>query len=247
MTIDAERSARRFLALNIRHGGGRRVTAIVNAITPANPDVIVLTEFRQNDSGAAIRAQLSDRGWLHQASSEPPLKTNGVLIAARAPLTASAAVLDVPEGRCRWLECRVGSISLIGVYLPLNARKLPYWAWLIERARERVGTHCMILGDFNTGKHFLDEAAATFCGAEYPDQLEQLGFVDAWRKLHPDGREYTWYSNRGNGFRLDYAWLSPSLQPALRAAAHLHNTRTDGVTDHAGLMISLDMEAGNLE
>jgi len=231
----------RLLTLNIRHGGGTRSAAIVDAIIESDPDVIVLTEFRENASGATIRAELAERGWLHQASSKPPVRTNGVVIAARVPLAASTEVVDVPGGRCRWLECKLGCVSLIGVYLPLSARKLPYWAWLMDRAHERVGSHCMILGDFNTGKHFIDEGGATFYGSEYMDQLEQLGFTDAWRTLHPNGREFTWYSNRGNGFRLDYAWLSPSLRPALHSATHLHHTRSNAVSDHAGLLIEMDM------
>lgn len=48
-----------------------------------------------------------------------------------------------------------------------------------------------------------------------------MGWVDAWRRLHPHRREYTWQSpRRWFSMRLDYLFLSPSLAPRLMG----HNT-----------------------
>jgi len=73
------------------------------------------------------------------------------------------------------------------------------------------------------------------------DGLLAAGWTDAWRSLHPDVREFTWYNRRsGNGFRIDHALLSPLMAPRLRTAAYLHTTRTSGATDHSGLLVELN-------
>jgi exodeoxyribonuclease III len=43
------------------------------------------------------------------------------------------------------------------------------------------------------------------------DAIEQIGFRDLWRHRYPDRREYSWFSTRNNGFRIDHAFLSQEL------------------------------------
>ena len=57
--------------------------------------------------------------------------------------------------------------------------------------------------------------------------------------LHPDGRQYTWVSHRGDGFRVDHALLSPSLAPTLRAAVISEAERVPRISDHAALVVDL--------
>jgi exonuclease III len=68
----------------------------------------------------------------------------------------------------------------------------------------------------------------------------------AIRHLHGDSREYTWYSHRNNGFRLDYAFCSPHLAAAVAYVQHAwgydHSQpeRRDALSDHAALIIDLE-------
>ena len=73
-----------------------------------------------------------------------------------------------------------------------------------------------------------------------------MGWVDAWRSTHPDDREFTWLSAppHRNGFRLDHAFISPSLTPGLLGARYDHTTREGGATDHSALVIDLRIDAG---
>jgi hypothetical protein len=41
------------------------------------------------------------------------------------------------------------------------------------------------------------------------DRIAEIGFCDLWRRRNPEVREYSWFSTRGNGFRIDHAFLSP--------------------------------------
>lgn len=233
----------RVVTLNVRHGGGRRTTAICDALQAHSADVVVLTEFRENSSGQLIKRALGQCGYEHVASSDPPPKTNGVLLASRIAFEHKAARPDVPLGCWRWLECRFEGLTIVGLYFPLGTPKLPFWDYVLAEASSRSEGPMLLVGDFNTGKHHIDEAGATFIGPGNLAKLEALGFVDAWRHLHPSGREYTWFSHAGNGFRLDYAFLSGSLAPRLRAAAHSEAERSSGATDHSALIVDFDMGA----
>lgn len=233
----------RVVTLNVRHGGGRRVAAICDALQAHAADVVVLTEFRENSSGLLIKQALRQGGYQHFASSAPLARTNGVFMASRVAFEQEAACPNVPRGSWRWLECRFDRFTIVGLYFPIGVPKLPFWDYLLAEVSRRAGDAILLVGDFNTGKHYIDEAGATFVGADNPGKLEALGFVDAWRHLNPSGREYTWFSPAGNGFRLDYAFLSQSLASRLRAAAHSEAERSSGATDHSALIIDIDLGA----
>ena len=62
------------------------------------------------------------------------------------------------------------------------------------------------------------------------------GWVDTYRALHPDGQDYTWWSNRGAarannvGWRIDYQLATASLRERLRSCAIAATPR---FSDHA--------------
>ena len=68
-----------------------------------------------------------------------------------------------------------------------------------------------------------------------------MGWVDAWRDRNPEGREFTWFSPRPdqNGFRLDHAFLSPTLASRLRDVRYDHSTRESHASDHSALVVDL--------
>ena len=68
------------------------------------------------------------------------------------------------------------------------------------------------------------------------------GWVDAYRRLHPDAGDasYTWWSNRGAawaknvGWRIDYQIVTPSLRERVQRAAVY---KKDRFSDHAPLTV----------
>ena len=139
------------------------------------------------------------------------------------------------------LETRVAGITVIGVYLPLGGAKTPYWEAVVAAAADRAKGPCLILGDFNTGRHLLDEAGATLVSAPFMDRMEEAGFVDLWRSRNPDKREFTWFSNAGNGFRLDHAFASRGLAGRVEDVFYSHAERLDGISDHSALIVDIGM------
>ena len=66
--------------------------------------------------------------------------------------------------------------------------------------------------------------------------IDGRGWVDSYRTLHPEGEDYTWWSNRGRarendvGWRLDYQICTPSLRERLKACSIYRDER---FSDHA--------------
>jgi len=231
----------RILTLNILHGGGPRVERLLMEIEREDPDTLVLTEFRHGPTGARIMDGLRRLGLPHQVGSPTAPGVNGILVASRSPLALEVAAADPGWDRKRHLVVRLETLTLVAVYLQSGKDKLVPWEALLETASRLREQRTVLAGDFNTGKHRIDELGATFIGAACIDRLEALGFVDAWRSRHPHGREFTWYSSKGNGFRLDAVFVSPPLADAIAEAGHLHHFRQDKHTDHAALLVSVDL------
>jgi len=95
----------------------------------------------------------------------------------------------------------------------------------------------IIIGDFNTGAHKLDESGSTFYCAEQFDQLSSAGLIDSWRTRNPLLREFSWYSNAGNGFRIDHAFSSSIADGGIQRIYYNHEPRDSGITDHSALVV----------
>lgn len=218
--------------------------AIALALLEHAADVIVLTEFRRT-TGGQIAGVLYDHGWEHQLWTDPPARTNGILVASRWPLEPRPTMIGIGEAlERRWLETAVPDLglSLGGVHIPCGGRasgRTDFFRELVDIARDRAAEPFVLIGDFNVGRHHLDEEGKSFSCTRYLRELEAAGYVDAWRTLHPEAREYTWYSHEGKGFRIDHALLSPPLAPRLAGAAYSHAEREAGLSDHSLLLLGL--------
>lgn len=227
----------RLFCWNIRHGGGARIERIRAAIRSHRADIVVLTEFRDNPPGEWLRGALGDDGLRHQATSNPPHRKNGVLIAARDSFQLCEEPEDVPEDSHRWVTVRFESFGVSGTYFPSLHEKLPHLDYMLRRAVRLTEDRHLFVGDFNTGRNHIDEAGTVFHYGHYFDRMADAGWHEAWRHLHPRGRQYSWYSHRGNGFRIDHAFLSPRLLPDLHSARYSHRYRKDGTSDHSALIV----------
>lgn len=161
----------------------------------------------------------------------------------------------------RYLEARFGNLSIVSLYLPSGssgperqAFKYQVMAWIapILRAWLHSGRDYVLCGDWNIVRSRLDirnwssNQKNSGCLPEERAWLNALiendGWVDSYRSLHPDGEEYTWWSQRGQarsnnvGWRIDYQLLTPSLRSRLRACAIAAEPR---FSDHAPYSIEL--------
>jgi len=229
----------RLLAWNIRQGGGTRLAGIVAALLRHDADVLILSEYRGGDSADRLRAALKVAGYRHVSELMPPPGRTGVLIAARRGFaTHGALCVDVPEPY-RLVDVDCGAVRITGVYMPNMLKKVPYWQALVASFAARVADDTLAIGDFNTCRAFVDEPGAIDATAHFMDSVEAIGFRDLWRQRYPEGREYSWYSHRGNGFRIDHAFLSPALARRAGVVCYSHDERLAGLSDHSALILEL--------
>ena len=117
---------------------------------------------------------------------------------------------------------------------------------------KKSGREVVICGDFNIAHREIDlknwksnQKNSGFLPAEraWLTQLfDEVGFVDVYRKLHPEttGDCYTWWSQRGAayeknvGWRLDYQIATPGIAAKAKRASVFKEQR---FSDHAPLMV----------
>jgi exodeoxyribonuclease-3 len=201
------------------------------------------------------------KAWFRDATTKKGY--SGVAIYARREPDALLTSLDwAPfDDEGRYLEARFGNLSVVSMYIPSGssgelrqAFKFEVMAWLapiLERWRAS-GRDYVLCGDWNIVRSELDirnwksNQKNSGCLPAERDWLNglcagptadgRLGWVDTYRALHPQGQDYTWWSNRGAaraknvGWRIDYQLATPSLRDKLRACAIAPTPR---FSDHA--------------
>jgi len=142
------------------------------------------------------------------------------------------------EGRMLYLE--YPDFTLINLYVPHGGRqkenlayKLEVYKKFLNYLRKVKNKNVILSGDFNVAHQEIDLARPKqnqnnimFTPEERKqiDALIKLGFVDTFRKFHPDGGHYTWWPYMANarqrnlGWRIDYIFVSKALAPKLKNA-----------------------------
>jgi exonuclease III len=236
----------RVAAWNIQQGAPKRGGGVIRALLAHEPDLVVLTEFHPTRSGVIVEG-LSKAGFRHLAVSEAGYGYQ-VLLASRLCLSDGMAIdpSSFPVGGYVQATIKEHDIVVAGVYVPVISavpleEKRRFWAMLHERAEHNRKHPYLVIGDWNTGDFPLDKESALrpfSCTREYR-QMTELGFEEAWRTLNPKRREFTWWSNRGTGFRIDHAFVSPALRARLVDARYSHRERETKVSDHSVMIVDL--------
>jgi exodeoxyribonuclease-3 len=156
----------------------------------------------------------------------------------------------------RYIEARFGNLSVVSMYVPSGSSgelrqgfKFEVMDWIKPILDQWLasGRDYVLCGDWNIVRSALDirnwksNQKNSGCLPRERDWLNGLcedagGWVDAYRALHPEGQDYTWWSNRGAaraknvGWRIDYQLVTPSLRDRLVACAI---TPAPRFSDHA--------------
>ena len=182
----------------------------------------------------------------------------GVAVFARTPVLRVTYGLhhSLTPGDGRLITCEYPDFYLVTVYFPQPganfANLTEKLAWEMEFKAliadlQRVKP-VICIGDFNIIMNELDcpekhrkKLGKYFDKKEIDSFNETIGSLrlcDSYRYLHPDTPGLTYFSLRSplsSGWRLDYCFLSQSLQPRLLTASVLS---TSG-SDHFPLLISI--------
>ena len=169
-------------------------------------------------------------------------------------------VADI-DNEGRYLECQFGNLSVISLYLPSGSSGEERQAFkftvmtrfmLHLQALIASGREVIICGDWNIAHKEVDlknwkgnRKNSGFLPEErawLTTLFDQVGWVDVYRKLHPNTTDecYTWWSNRGQawaknvGWRIDYQIATPAIAAKAVSASIYKDER---FSDHAPLIV----------
>lgn len=230
----------KIITWNLQHGGGSRIDRIVDVLKQhQNATTFVLTEFKNNTFGTFIQKALSDIGFINQYTTKGGEKENSVLIASTEYFKYKLFP-ELNNHSQRVIKVYNNNFSVYGCYFPQANEKKHVFDFLLKEIENNPNEKIIITGDINTGKHYLDEHGATFFHTDYLVKIENNNFFDAWRYFHKDKREFSWYSNAGNGFRLDHFFIHHDLQHLLKGCNYIHTYREDKISDHSMMQLEID-------
>jgi exodeoxyribonuclease-3 len=166
---------------------------------------------------------------------------------------------DDVDSEGRFIQADYGEFTISSLYAPSGisgparqAFKMNFLERLLAVLAQlhRSGREHIVCGDFNIAHKDMD----TYSPARnrnvtgfLPEErawmdtlLEQVGWIDAFRVVNPEPKQYTWWSNwpgaweRNLGWRIDYQLVTPGLAERVRRASIYKESR---FSDHAPLTV----------
>jgi exodeoxyribonuclease-3 len=252
----------RIISLNLNGIRSASNKGLYTWLKTQNADIVCMQEIKAQaaDMTGEMLNPEGYYGYFHYAEKKG---YSGVGIYSKVKADAVIEGLRMPDidSEGRYLECQFGNLSVVSLYMPSGSsgelrqsfkfsmmeRFLPHLRDLVASGRE-----VLICGDWNIAHQEIDlknwrgnRKNSGFLPEEraWLTQLfEQIGWVDVYRKLHPETTDdcYTWWSNRGQawaknvGWRIDYQIATPGF--AVKATtANIY--KTERFSDHAPLVI----------
>jgi exodeoxyribonuclease III len=172
---------------------------------------------------------------------------------------------DDMDAEGRFVEADFHNVSVASLYVPSGitgparqAFKMNFLERLLAVLAQlrHSGRNHILCGDFNIAHKTIDTyspARNSHVSGFLPDErawmdalIERLGWVDAFRVVNREPKQYTWWSNwppawaRNLGWRIDYQLVTPGLAGCVRNAFIHKETR---FSDHAPLVVDYALDA----
>lgn len=258
----------RIISINLNGIRSAATKGFYDWLNQQDADVVCMQELKaqaDNMSQQMLQPQ-GFHGYFHYAEKKG---YSGVGIYSKQPADAIIEGLghaDI-DAEGRYLEAQFGNLSVISLYLPsgssgeerqnikfsVMARFFPHLAALKASGRDVI-----ICGDWNIAHQPADlknwrgnQKNSGFLPEErewFGQILDELGWVDVYRHLHPDTTDecYTWWSNRGQawaknvGWRIDYQIATPQIAADANSCSIYKQQR---FSDHAPLIVDYNLRS----
>ena len=241
-----------------------RMDLLLEWLQGNEPDVVCLQETKVRDDEFPVDV-FDELGY--NVAFKGQKTYNGVCILSRPSLDEVVKDFDAIEGDDRrLLQASIGDVTVINGYFPHGRMpgspsfydKLDF----IESLREYMddaflpGDAVVLLGDFNVAPDAVDvydpellEGSIGFHPQERDmlGLLQEWGFVDAFRMVHPDVEAFSWWDYRGGfkndrGMRVDHIWVSEALAGHVEDCVIHREMRTaEKPSDHVPVVATLEV------
>jgi exodeoxyribonuclease-3 len=247
-----------------------RCTQLLDYIKLAySPDILCLQELKCETHNFPY-LELEGTGYNHAIHGQKTY--NGVGILSKYPIDEINTTLpgtEIDHAQARYMEAVISlpheAIRVVNVYIPngqaIDSDKFIYKKIFYDRLYHHIkhlltfNEKLLVVGDFNVAPSPIDvydplKSEGNICF--HPEErakfraLLGLGLIDAYRWVHPDTQEFSWWDYReasfqkNNGLRIDHLLLSPQAADAVIAAGiDKHMRNNDKPSDHAPVWCDL--------
>ncbi|MEZ5308297.1 MAG: exodeoxyribonuclease III [Pyrinomonadaceae bacterium] len=212
-----------------------RLEHLLNWLESSKTDVVCIQETKSVDENFPLE-DIKNAGY--EAVFMGQKSYNGVAIVSRLPIENPVYNFpdDDEEAPKRLIAADINGVHIVNTYIPngteLWTDKFDFKLDWLQRLRRYFDDRftedkrVLLCGDFNVAPDELDvwsvkqwEGKLHFSKPERAaiHHVKQWGFVDVYRKHHPDEQEFSWWNYRqgafpkNQGLRIDHIWTSPSL------------------------------------
>ena len=243
-----------------------RLEFILHWLRERRPDVVGLQEIKVTEDHFPFDA-FEAEGYRTEVFGQKAW--NGVAILHRGEAAQTERGLPGQEELgARLLTTRLADLSFTTVYCPNGKdithddypRKLAWFDALAAHLAERfrADTAAVLCGDFNVCPAAIDSwneerLGGSILHSEAERQrfarLLDWGFLDLFRRCHPDSSSFSWWDYRGGAFhrkmglRIDFILGTPTVLDRVRSIEidREYRKKKDGMTpsDHAPVIVDL--------
>ena len=229
-----------FKVLSLNIGGSTTLAGLLSILRLDKPHLVMLQEVILSSEQLCV--QVSKFGYKAATNidmTNPSALGTGFVWQSHLPVSDVYSVVE-----CRAQSLRVGQYSFINIYAPSGsqnrqARREFFGQDLFRLIRSFANNSFPVLGgDFNsilspkdTERNFNDKTCPAL-----KDLIENCKYSDAYRFLHPDGRDYTFYRPNCAASRLDRFYLPQDLVGKVRSVSHQAS-----LGDHHGTLLLLSL------
>ncbi|HEY1681254.1 MAG TPA: exodeoxyribonuclease III [Candidatus Tumulicola sp.] len=229
------------------------------------PDIVCVQETKAQEH--QLPPEATDIPGFHNAFVDAQKKGySGVAIYSKREPERIVRGLGIDEydaeGRFVRMDFADG-LSVASLYVPSGtsgpARQVVKEAFLDRFIGQLVqmkneGRRFVVCGDYNIAHRDIDVFDPKSCARTtgflpqerswFDDVIERVGWVDAFRVVNHEPRQFSWWSNfpaawdRNLGWRIDYQLVTPNLAPVVRAASIYKDER---FSDHSPVTIDYEL------
>ncbi|OGS87681.1 MAG: exodeoxyribonuclease III, partial [Gallionellales bacterium GWA2_59_43] len=206
----------RIITINLNGIRSAATKGFFDWLAKQDADVICLQELKAQaaDMTEQMLAPHGYHGYFHYAEKKG---YSGVGIYSRHKPDAVIVGQGIAEfdSEGRYIEAQFGDVSVVSLYLPSGssgeerqAVKFKFMEAFMPHLRELRGSgrEVIVCGDWNIAHKEIDlknwrgnKKNSGFLPEErawLTELFDEVGFVDVFRKVHPELEAYTWWSNR---------------------------------------------------
>jgi len=257
--VRASATELRVMTFNVQHAAAPRARSQAAWLARAGEaDIVVLTEVGHGPGRVALLDALADHGFHVIRSAVPDQADYTTEIATRfGNAHAFATGVTTLPHRILAIQVRSGvhTPTVIGLYVPSrgtaarrNKAKRAFQTAVVAALPDVIrqadpGGPIVVTGDLNVVEPGHRPHYRVFGDWEYDfyRTFERCGLVDAFRLLHPEESDHSWFGHGGNGYRFDHLFVSAGHAQQVVRCQYIHTPRLIGLTDHAVLAAAVHL------